>query len=822
MPLDIERYRHAVPFRDLLNEFGHSVNGKRSHIPCFVHGDRNPSMKVYDDHCYCFSCGARFDSIDLVQHERSCGFWESLEWISQQAGLPMPKRDPHAQKVYESRKTVSEVYAGIFRDSLEQAEIGIKYLEDRGISSSVSEGLVGYLPRDYEPANRAEAEKAGLYSKAGNFLFSDRAVIPIIHSGSLVSLYGRTIRTEDPRPKHIYPAKTEPPMPAALWGLHEVKGEQAFLCESIIDAMTLRAHGFPAIAAFGTQGLTSDRVELLKGSRLKKITFCFDSETNGAGHRGALEAGEKLFRAGLDVEIVNLPLDGKEKADPNIYFQEHTAEDFRALERRVFFDARLDAVPSNGSPRDLYRALVPVLELIAEQPELLWKEYANRIHSRFSRLDKRKIEKEITDRRQGAEKINEARKKFLPLSYVEKLMEEAPVICFDGRAFRYEYGVYSLWPPEEIDQKTIEMIGPEVQGNQLDAVRKFLMSVAFVRSEKVNPRGILNLKNGLLDIETGIMQGHTPEVLSVVQSETAFIPEATCPLWLQTIEEIIPDPNTRTLLAQIYGYCLTPDNSFHRGFIFFGQGANGKSVVTDVLLALLGWQNCSALHLNDFKDKFRLAGLADKLVNFSTEVEARGLVADSMIKAIISGDPLTAEHKNLPAFTFRPFVKLIVSCNRLPATSDKSHGYFRRWCVMPFTQTFDRDKRDKRRAERIIREELSGVLNWAIAGLARLKADGCFIEPEQCTEALNEYRKQTDHTLEFVEDALRILPSDNGGSSLLQIFQAYDSWIRSNNYQPLGRNNFYRDLERATGREKKKDKDSGATFIPGVYLSPEE
>jgi len=173
----------------------------------------------------------------------------------------------------------------------------------------------------------------------------------------------------------------------------------------------------------------------------------------------------------------------------------------------------------------------------------------------------------------------EGGKKFLPLAYVGKICDQAPVICFDGRAYRYEGGVYAQWYPEEIDQQIIQLYWPEVQTSHLHSVREFLTSVCFQRSEKVNPRGLLNLQNGLLSMQAGDFEPHSPDILSTVQSQTSFRPKDECPLWLRTVKEIQPNNEARLLLAQIFGYCLTPDNSHQKGFILHGDGANGKSLV---------------------------------------------------------------------------------------------------------------------------------------------------------------------------------------------------------------------------------------------------
>ncbi len=817
---DLDIYRNALSMRDACERLGIEVNGT-GFISCRLHTEKTPSMKLYGDHLYCHSCGGRLDPIGLVQHVEGCDFWGAVNRIADTANLPRPHRDPEAQKRYEKIQSVSDIYAQIFHDSLKDPKPAIAYLEKRGISRRTAVRNVGYLPANYKPSKVEAARQAGLYSQRGNFLFSGRLVIPITDRGQVVSLYGRAL--DDKRiPKHLYPGTTDPPMPATFWNLDACRNQkEIYLPESIIDAMTLIDQGIKNCAGlFGTQGLTDARLNALKKTIIEKITLCFDNDRNGAGQEAALKRGEKLFRAGYDVRILELPMEaGQDKTDVNSYFQNHDLEEFRQLPVRDFLACRLAAISPDLSPWDKYKALAPVLALISEQPELLWKAYISTVNGSFPEFDKRKLEKEVFQHRKESQEIKEASKRFLPLAYVEKIRQEAPVICFDGRYYRYENGVYSPWYAEEVDQATIDLIGPETQGNQLDSVRKFLSSLCFVRPEKVNPRGLLNLKNGILDMESGEFKPHSPDHLSTVQSQTSFETGAKCSLWLRTVKEILPDAESQRLLYQIFGYCLTPDNSHQKGFIFYGDGANGKSVITDVLEALAGSENCSALHLSDFKERFRLAELQNRLINLSTEVEAKGLVDDARIKGIITGDPLTAERKNQQPFVFRPFVKLIVSCNNLPQTTDRSYGYFRRWIILPFTKTFSAANRDRRRAKTIIETELSGVLNCAIGGYKSLKDMGSFIEPKASTEAQEEYRRQSDPTIDFVDENIRILSSESNGAGLQEIYEAYKKWTTQNGNKPLGRNKFYEALERTTKRKASEPSDkAGGKFIPGVFL----
>jgi len=556
----------------------------------------------------------------VVGENEGLDFKAAVNWIADEAGLPRWKQDPEAEKRYEAVRSVSEIYTQTFQDSLTSAEPALAYLEKRGISRETTIGKVGYLPANFKPPDVEAAKLAGLLSKNDNFLFSGRVIIPVYQRGQIVSLYGRAVKDCAPEHRHRYPCTTDPPMPSTLWNLDACRGlKEVYFAEKIIDAMTLIDRGFMnSMGLFGTQGLTDSRLEALKKTSIEKITLCFDTDLNRSGQDGALKAGEKLFRAGYDVRILELPLDsGQKKIDLNSYFLTESKEAFAQLTVRLFFDYLLDTVPTSGSIIERYRALKPILQLISDLPELMWKELINILSARFPALDRRKLEKEVSQYRKQSVEVQETSKRFRPLDCVDKILEKEHLISFDGRTYRYGNGVYSPWHPEQIDQVTIELVGQDCQPSHLDAVRKFLNSVTFVPGERVNPRGLLNLKNGVLDLPSLSFTEHSFEIFFTVQSETVYDRKADCPLWRKTICQILPDPQVRALLAQIFGCSLTADNSLHKAFLFYGDGENGKSLVTDVLEALAGRLNCSALHLADFKERFRLAELQNKLINFS-------------------------------------------------------------------------------------------------------------------------------------------------------------------------------------------------------------
>ena len=78
------------------------------------------------------------------------------------------------------------------------------------------------------------------------------------------------------------------------------------------------------------------------------------------------------------------------------------------------------------------------------------------------------------------------------------------------------------------------------------------------------------------------------------------------------------------------------------------SGANGKSVLMDTLASLVGYEHVAAVQPSQFENRFQRAHLHCKLVNLVTEIAEGHEIADAQLKAIVSGELSTAEHKHKP------------------------------------------------------------------------------------------------------------------------------------------------------------------------------
>jgi len=262
------------------------------------------------------------------------------------------------------------------------------------------------------------------------------------------------------------------------------------------------------------------------------------------------------------------------------------------------------------------------------------------------------------------------------------------------------------------------------------------------------PLDTLNCRNGLLDVATRTLRPHAPDFLSAVQIAASFDPKATCTYIDQFIRTVFPDDSLH-LAYEVAAWLMLPDTSIQKSVLLLGEGANGKGTWLNLLLTFLGRENVAALSLHRIEaDKFSAARLVGKLCNIGADLPTKELAGTSMFKALTGNDTITAERKFESSFEFRPFVRLIFSANSAPRSDDATHGFFRRWLVLPFNRTFDekdpntipRLELDTRLAEPA---QLSGMLNKALDVLPVIQK-GRFTESASTRAALDDFRKTTD------------------------------------------------------------------------------
>ncbi len=258
------------------------------------------------------------------------------------------------------------------------------------------------------------------------------------------------------------------------------------------------------------------------------------------------------------------------------------------------------------------------------------------------------------------------------------------------------------------------------------------------------PLHTVNTTNGLLDVKSRQLRVHSADFLSPVQIGATFDSAAKCPAIDQFVADVFPE-DARHTAFEMAAWLMLPDTSIQKAVLCIGSGANGKSVYLKLLETFISKGNATALSLHRVEsDKFSAARLLGKLANICPDLPTAALSGTSCFKALTGGDSITGEFKFKTSFEFRPYARLIFSANSAPRSDDSTHGFFRRWLVIPFEKQFDGSVTRKDLDARLTTpQELSGLLNRALESLPQIQS-GAFKESPSMSAAWNQFRQTTD------------------------------------------------------------------------------
>ena len=301
--------------------------------------------------------------------------------------------------------------------------------------------------------------------------------------------------------------------------------------------------------------------------------------------------------------------------------------------------------------------------------------------------------------------------------------------------------------------------------------------------------GWIPLANGVYDTATSQLIPHDPLHKITYQLPFEYDEGATCPLWLNFLNECLIYEDGRTCLEWIgmlqewFGYCLIPDATAQTAMFWIGEGGNGKGSATRILTALIGAKYCTAIPVEMLHDPYHRAEIQGKLVGLVEEIDARAMAKNANhFKAIVGGDPISARRPTEKVFTFLPTCRIVISCNRLPSTKDVSRGYFRRVRLIEWRYNVPSDKKDLLLDEKL-KMELPGIFNWALEGLRRVKERSMrMTESQESQKLLDAYKEAEDPIGRFFDEELTF--DKEGVTPSKELYSLYRGWCEENGLRP--------------------------------------
>jgi putative DNA primase/helicase len=270
------------------------------------------------------------------------------------------------------------------------------------------------------------------------------------------------------------------------------------------------------------------------------------------------------------------------------------------------------------------------------------------------------------------------------------------------------------------------------------------------------------------------------------------------------------DQDVIKLFEEMIGGGLIKKAMYGKAMILYGSGANGKSTILDMLKSFVGIRNYSAVPLEDLcRRPFAVAELENKLFNIGDDID-NALIKDSgTLKRIFDGNSTQVERKGERPFTLSPTALNIFSANTIPASYDKSDGFYRRWCIIPFQAKFtpNSEDYDPMLIDKLTTPEAkSYLLNLGLRGAQRLLSQGHYTEPACVSALLYAYKVDNSTVLSWMEDTGRVDDEEYFlTKSDRDLYTEYLDWCRlSGINKPSAARQFYNDIIKQFDFEKKK------------------
>lgn len=352
--------------------------------------------------------------------------------------------------------------------------------------------------------------------------------------------------------------------------------------------------------------------------------------------------------------------------------------------------------------------------------------------------------------------------------------------------------VWWLWNLKEkrwevVDETDIlNMVSDGSRANTVKAGEKTEIVEAMRQyGRKQKPKEIkktwIQFKNKIYDYETGEKFDVTPEYFVTNPIDFDVNGDEETPNMDRIFEEWVGKDHVKKLY-EILAYCLVPDYPLHRIFCFIGAGMNGKSKYLDLLRKFIGQKNCCSTELDRLLvSRFEVTRLHKKLVCQMGETDFNEMGKTSTLKQLSGGDLIGMEYKNKDPFEDINYAKILIATNNLPATSDKTIGFYRRWMIIDFPNQFTEAKDI---LAEIPESEYDALATKCLRILKELMEKREFDNEGSIEDRMRSYEDHSNPILKFIKETCS---TGNGGDFVTKnsFEKRINQWMKINKHREM-------------------------------------
>ena len=372
--------------------------------------------------------------------------------------------------------------------------------------------------------------------------------------------------------------------------------------------------------------------------------------------------------------------------------------------------------------------------------------------------------------------------------------------------WRWEFGLSCWVLTDEVDiinwinhlAEEVNTINSKERNEIIESLRQ---EARLNKPKDIKPTWI-QFKKEIFDIKTGEQFEATPEyfVTNPISYELNKDLIEDTPTMDKIFEEWVGKEYIKTLY-EIIAYCLLPSYPIHRLFCLLGAGMNGKSCFINLLKKFIGVNNCTSTELDILlNSRFEVTRLHKKLICIMGETNFNELSQTSILKKLTGGDLIGFEYKNKTPFEDNNYAKILIATNNLPETTDKTLGFYRRWCIIDFPNQFSEQKDI---LDDIPEEEYESLALKSCSLLHDLLKNRKFYNEGDVEERMKKYEEKSNPFDKFINDRCD-LTDPNGDIWKFEFEKEFKAWCKNNRFREHSQKIIAKEMqERSIGTAQK-------------------
>ena len=377
-----------------------------------------------------------------------------------------------------------------------------------------------------------------------------------------------------------------------------------------------------------------------------------------------------------------------------------------------------------------------------------------------------------------------------------------------------------VWKPngEQIVKSLVLKIIPDlstqtIQNEVIAWIKSAVMEPAenFETSFK---NGLVNLQNGVLDLETMKMLEHGPEhkflwQLPVIYDPALSTPEAIKDIIFALLDWSYPDAKRFISLLEYLAYPLVNYN-LKKAILLIGARDRGKSQYIHLFERIYGQDNIANKPLQALLgDPFALKALHGKLANIFADMPKNGLSnrEAGFFKAITGGDVIGVRvMHSQDELKIINAPKLIFSANSTPEIGENADddAYFSRWQLDFFENELPALLSEREFQNKTMdTKNINALFPWLLLISAQIRRQGHFTFEQDLSLTKTLYLSASAETMvKFAEN--RLIKDPNAKTDAKDIFDAAEKYCQENGLMQLSMQEIGRYIREKLGIEAER------------------